>query len=337
MKMLDSLKEMLKPSNDSGRELQNNIKKEKERVEKELKYSEHDKVNIDFLLTMLGNGFIDEDYRYFISKRYGGKLDLFDNFYLNILKCDLSPDYKEEISHLDRVVDEIHDYQWSHPSVLNNNILTYLFENNMSEQIDGFINAIQNHFVENEKDDFVKQYVDSFPNQNNPIIDNLLGKISEKSSYAPFFNENSEPLFCRMLCNLSLNKVPERRIPLLNFLRTRKNFAEFIFETAKKNDSLKNKLQKLDIEVESIVNYKDSVRTFIVDESLYKITKKNLDYVFASFGDRKPYSYFDYIRENVFLRKKIIDSNEINVFVKNILLGEKKNNYFFRRNRRSSF
>ena len=322
--MLDSLKEMLKPSNDSSRELQNNIKKEKERVEKELKYSEHDKVNIDFLLTMLGNGFIDEDYRYFISKRYGGKLDLFDNFYLNILKCDLSPDYKEKISHLDRVVDEIHDYQWSHPSVLNNNILTYLFENNMSEQIDGFINAIQNHFVENEKDDFVKQYDDSLPEQSKWIVDNLLGRISEKNSFAPFFNKNSESLFCRMLCNLSIDKARERKIPLKIFLKKRKNFAEFIFETAKKNDSLKNKLQKLDIEVESIVNYKDSVRTFIVDESLYKITKKNLDYVFASFGDRKPYSYFDYIRENVFLRKKIIDSSEINDFVKNILLGEKK-------------
>ena len=324
MKMLDSLEDMLKPSNERSRELQNNIKKEKERVERDLKYGEHDKVNIEFLLMMLENGFINEDYRYFTSKRYGGKLDLFDNSYLNILKCDLSPDYKDKISHLDRVVDEIQDYQWSHPSVLNNNILTYLFENQMSEQIDGFMNAIQNHFIENEKDDFVKQYVDSFPNQNNPIIDNLLGKISEKSSYAPFFNENSEPLFCRMLCNLSLNKVPERRIPLLNFLRARKNFAEFIFETAKKDDSLKNKLQKLDIEVESIVNYKDSVRTFIIDESLYKITKENLDYIFASNEDEKPYSYFDYIRENATLRNKIINSSEINNFVKTILLDETK-------------
>ena len=324
MRMLDSLENMLKPSNESSRELQNNIKKEKERVERDLKYSEHDKVNIDFLFTMLENGFIDEDYRYFISKRYGGKLDLFDSSYLNTLKCDLSPSYKYEISHLDLVIDEIQDYQWSHPSVLNNNILTYLFKNNMSEQIDGFINAIQNHFIENEKDDFVKQYVDSLPNQNDPIIDNLLGKISEKSSFVPFFNKNSEQLFYRMLNNLSLENVTERKIPLLNFLRTRKNFAELIFEEAKANDSLKSKLQKLDVEVDNIINYKDSVRAFIIDESLYKITKENLDYAFAYNGKEKPYSYFDYIRENVILKKKIINSSEINNFVKTILLDENK-------------
>lgn len=324
MKMLDSLENMLKASNENSQKLQNNIKREKEKVERDLKYSEHDKVNIDFLLTMLGNGFIDEDYRFFISKRYGGKLDNYDNFYLNTLKCNLDPIYKDKINHLDLVVDEIQDYQWSHPSVLNNNILTYLFENNMSEQIDGFVNAIQNHFIENGKDDFVKQYIDSLPLQYSAFANDLLGKISKKSSFAPFFNENSESLFCRMLCNLSLDKVPERKIPLLNFLRTRKNFVEFIFEAAKKDDSLKIKLQKLDIEVESIVNYKDSVRTFIIDESLYKITKENLDYIFASNEDEKPYSYFDYMRGNVILRKKIINSSEINNFVKTILLTEKK-------------
>ena len=80
--MLDSLENMLKASNENSQKLQNNIKREKEKVERDLKYSEHDKVNIDFLLTMLGNGFIDEDYRFFISKRYGGKLDNYDNFYL---------------------------------------------------------------------------------------------------------------------------------------------------------------------------------------------------------------------------------------------------------------
>ena len=322
--MLDSLEDMLNPSNDSSRELQNNIKKEKEKVERVLKYGERDKVNIDFLLTMLGNGFINEDYRYFISKRYDGKLNLFDNSYLNTLKCELSPNYTDRIDHLDLVVDEIQDYQWSYPSVLNNSILTYLFENNMSEQIDGFINAIQNYYNEKGKDDFVKQYVDSFPNQNYAIIDNLLGKISEKSSFDPFFDESSESLFCRMLCNLSLEKVPERKIPLMNFLRKRKNFAEFIFEMAKKDESLKGKLHKLDVEIEKVSDYNDSVKSFIIDEALYKTTKENLDYVLASCGNPKPYSYFDYVRENILLSKKIVCSAEINNFVKTILLSENK-------------
>ena len=246
--MIEAIKKLL--TGENSELIKKIIKKQKEEIEKD--YYKNELINEDFLFTMLSKGYIDENYRYYIAKSYDDKFELYESFYINNVKDELEPEFTLEIEHYESVIKEIKDFQWTNPSVLNNDILTYLIQHKFINQLNWFINAILNYYEKYKKNDFIDKYIESINHQDDKseIINTLLCalyriiqsniSIETKRKYLlSFFSNNSGPLFCDLL-NISTND-DDIIIKLLNsFFENRPSVLAYTLNIASKNDILKN-------------------------------------------------------------------------------------------------
>lgn len=323
--MIKSLKQLLKDVENAS--LKNFIKKQKRIIEDELGYSRRERVDEDFLFTVLSEGFINEEYRYYIQQTSEDLLDANARFYLKTVKNELEPEFTKKITDVESVVAEIKDFQWSSPSVLNNDVFTYLNKYKLSNQIDWFINAIKNYYEEYGKKYFIDQYVASIEKRNDEkeIINCFLGELSKKLNsdiskevkldvLLSFFSDDSGSLFCEMIKNRFADDAFTR--VLNDFFEKRKLVFDYTLDCAEQNVSLKQKLIKMNIEVEKIADYADSTQKKLIDNAMFRISKENLDYILACQSDIQPSFYYDYIRKNNKLK------NKVNDYVDEILLND---------------
>lgn len=333
--MIESIKKLLKDTNSET--LKKIIKEKKTEIERD--YDDNDKINEDFLFTMLSKGYIDEDYRYYIAKSYDDKFELDEKFYINNVKDELHPEFKLKIEQKELVVKEIRDYQWSSPSVLNFDILTYLIseilaEKNSeenSEKLNQFIIAIEKYYKKYEKNDFFDQYIDSIKGSFNytNIIDEIITEISKKinlDSLNAFFSDKSGSLFCKLINKCSNDDIKNNGDEIKNFIYSRNKILIHTLSNAIQEEHLKNKLIQLNIEITKLTDYKDNnlILQFLINEALFCVSKENLDYIFLNQQKNPPYQYYDYIRNNKNIKKKIIETNKINEFIDTFILSNDK-------------
>ena len=331
--MSESLKNLLNSKNENSQVLQKIIRENIAKIEKDLGYSEHEQVNIDFLLTMLSNGSIDEDYRYFTSKSYEGFLSLFDRDFLNILKCELNPDYKLHLDNVENVVDEIRDFQWSNPSVLNNDILTYLITNQKVEELQGFLIAVLNHYNDHKKNDFINQYIESIKNsksQENAIkaLSQEMQKKISMNMLTAFFGNDLSDLFFRFFGNFTKDQLKKNNEAIKEFLENRKKILDYVLKKVilEKNKSLEDLLVDINFEIDNLADYNGPIEKFLETRALFKVSRENLDFILSNQGKVRPYFYYDYIRENINIKSKIINSYKINAFIREFILNDEKMN-----------
>ena len=326
-----SLKQLL--CGEESEQLRNLIKEKKKVIEKD--YNERERVKDDFLFTMLSKGYINEDYRYFLEP-FSDETYLYvgDRYYLDIVKNDLRPYFKLKIERRERVIKEIRYYQWSSPSILNNDILTYIIQQNLERQINWFLNAVLNYYEYEQKSDFVDQYVESIESKNGKkeIVRNLLNEVykkidsdiaveTKKKILLSFFSDSSAKLFCEWFSIKSDKDVVVARI-LNDFLEVRKTVLEYVLVNSERDDALKNALTKINLEVKKLSDYNDSVQELLIKDSMFQISKENLDCALAKLNEKPPYPYYDYVRSRGKLKDKIKGLEKLNSFIDEILLKD---------------
>ncbi len=334
--MSESLENLLNPKNENSFSLQKMIKDDVAKIEADLKYSEKECVNIDFLLTMLSRGSIDEDYRYFISKSYDGLhglLSMHDRNFLNILKCELKPDYELPLDNIENVVEEIKDFQWSNPSVLNYDILSYLITNEKRDELQGFLIAILNQYTNRDEYTFVSQYIKSLENaerQENAIkvLSQEMQKKVTKNMLVAFFGNDSGDLFSRFIKYFADDQLKKDEFIIRLFLEERKDILNYVLENVilGQNKFLEDKLIVINIEVENLKNYNEPIEDFLIKNAMFKVSQNNLDFIMARQGEKRPYFYYDYVRKNDNIKNKIVYSDKIEDFIQKLVLNTEKMN-----------
>ena len=325
--MNESIKQIL--TGENSEKFKALIRIKKEEIEK--KYSDKEKVNEDLLFIMLSNGFINEDYRYYIESSYDALFSTWERYYLNIIKENHNPDFKIEINQPDLVLREIRDYQWSEPSVLNNDILTYLIINDLSQQLHWFINAIQNYSKDGENNNFIDQYIVSISNldDKSSIIDKLITELSNKLSKSEskleillaFFSDNSGLLFCDLLNKLNTEDSQHKWIT--DFFKKRKTIFENTLKKTEQDSNLKNKLLGFNLEVIDLSVYDNLIQDILIKNGMFQLSKSNLDIALSNQNELPPHYYYDYIRKNPKIRNKISkDAKKTTQFAENVLLTE---------------
>lgn len=299
------------------------------KIEIEEKHNKKISIDENFLFTMLSKGYIDEDYRYYITKAYVEQFELDEQFYLNNVKEGLNPEYNLKIKQVPLVLKEIRDDQWSSPSILNNDILTHLILFNLFEKIEWFFNAIENYYLDEEKNDFLYQYTTSIrDNYNKERITKKLYKIILKRtnpySLDSFFSDDSGPLFCDLINNCTKKDLIAYRSIFNTFLNRRESILNFLLSKATQEISLEDKLNEMDLEVNILSNYKDPIINFLINNALFKISKDNLNYALEYQGIHKPYYYYDYIRKNTKTKNKVINTEKVNEFLDTFILSSDK-------------
>ena len=330
--MLKSLKDLFSSANIDNRSLIELIQKKKRCVEKE--YDNSETINEDFLFMMLSKGYINENYRDYLSQSYSELLEKSEYAFVNNVKTSAPPDFKLKIERPEFVLKQIKDYQWTSPSILNNQILTYVILNKNSLELEGVVNAIQNYYTASERgdfarSDFIDQYVESIKHHQDRdcIVNALFGELLKQVSLnalLSFFSNNSGMLFCEFLNGISEDQISEYKNPIRSFLRSENKQLVLgdVLSCAAQQDELKKKIKKIDIEVEKLSYYKNKrdVWPLLIDEAMFRISKENLDFILLQLNDSQDdYGYDEFIRyENIW--KKITHPDNINDFVEKILL-----------------
>ncbi len=330
--MIRSLEQIL--NSDESETLKNLLKKKKKELEKD--YNKKEQIKDDFLFTMLSKGYINEEYRFYIESndKVDTILNIWERLYLNIVKDELNPNFALKIKHDKLVAHEIRDYQWSSPSILNNNILTFLILHDLPNQVNWFINAILNYFEKYQQNDFVDQYVESINSLDNKnyILSYFLEKIYKKllldtssdiklKILLSVFSTYSGPLFCNFLIN-NFNSNDNFTKLLNNFFENRQSILQYTLDKAKVDVILDSVLSEINLEIEKLSIYSYSTQKLLIDNAMFQISKENLDYLMKQ--NAPPHSYYDYIRNKSKLKKKIFNSKDIEKFVNEILLAKDK-------------
>lgn len=329
---IESIKKLLIDEN--SERIKKIIRDEKKNIEK--RYQESELIDEDFLFTMLAKGYIDEDYRYYIADSYDAKFSSDERFYINDVKDELTPEFTREIKQYESVLKEIQEHKWSNPSVLNNDVLTYLIRHKLSNRVSGFINAIQNYFEKYKKNDFVNQYFESINtcNDKDEIINYFVLELSRKLQsdasietknkiLLSIFDDDSASLLSKLILEPSEKDVSFSKI-MSNFFKIRKNILEYILVDSEEKSSLAKSLSRQNFEVENISDYNDSTQEKLIQNGLFKFSKENLDYILEKNNETPPYHYYDYIVANFKLKEKLDKPKQLNEFIENVLLASDK-------------
>ena len=327
MKMLKSIKDLFSSANKNNRSLIELIQEKKKCIEKE--YDNSETINEDFLFMMLSKGYINENYSDYLSQSYSEILEKGEYTFVNNVKTNASPDFKLEIESPERVISQIKDYQWTFPSVLNNQILTHIILNGNSLELEGVMNAIQNYYAVSERSDFIDQYVESIRRHQdkNRIVNALFGELLKQislNSLLSFFSDNSGMLFCDFLNGISEEKISDYGDSIRSFLRkeNRQQVLGTVLSSAAQQEELKKKIKKIDIEIEKLSYYKNKkdVWQLLIDEAMFRISKENLDSILRQLNDLGNDLNYDYFTQCENIWKKITNPDNINDFVEKILL-----------------
>ena len=308
------------------------IRKEKNRIEKD--YDDCDKVREEFLLTMLSKGYIDENYSDFLSASYEEQFTNEEYTYIQNLRDELEPNFNLKIEHLHSVEKKILPYKWTNASVLNNDILTDILNNNQSEKIEQFITAIINYCNRYKKNNFLEQYIIYINNKEkkDKLLDELLNKISPKieSGSLSIFNEKTESLFCRMIDkNIDDSTIDSCSKIIGSYLENNTRILKELLKKANHDSSLKEKIKKINPITKNLSDFNDEpeVQKLLIDEAMFQISKSNLGLILAQINDSENNYGYEYFKQNNNIWEKITHSNAINSFIENILLTDNELHY----------
>ena len=309
------------------------IRKEKKRIEEN--YDDCDKVKEEFLLTMLSKGYIDENYSDFLSVSYEDQFTNDEYTYIQNLRDESEPDFNLKIEHLHSVERKILPYKWTNSSVLNNDILTDILNNNQTEKIEQFITAIINYCNQYKKNNFLEQYIQFINNEKKKdlFIDELLEKISKKidSNSLSIFNEKTESLFCRMIDkNIDDSTIDSCSKIIGSYLENNTKILKELLKNANQDFSLKKKIKNIIPIIKNLSDFNDEpeVQKVLIDEAMFQISKENLDLILAQINGSQYNFGYEYFIQNNDIWEKITHPNTINSFIEKILLNGDKLNFY---------
>lgn len=114
-------------------------------------------INADFIIFLLRNGYIDENYFDYMSYFYPGAISQADKRYLLLIKNQRLPEPELPLNKVENVIKRIRDSEWKLPAVLNYSLLDYLLKSK-NEHLDNFIRTFYEYKEKHLDFIFLKQY-----------------------------------------------------------------------------------------------------------------------------------------------------------------------------------
>ncbi len=240
--------------------------------------------NIKLINYLISNGYINEDYNYYISYFHPGSITKEDNdFLISLLPSEKALSYSHKLNEIRSLIKRIKPENYNRESILNFSFIDYLIENKVNSKLNSIISLLRKR---NEKSiKFIDEYLE-YSNENN------------KSNFLKtLFNEWSE------LWNLikSDYNFPEKKIE--KYLKYIFKYVDInVIEKIDTQKSLSNhisKLKNLDCFNSNDTNI-DTVKKFI---EISKMKFENLEYN----KEHKALFEFIYDKNNYAINEKMIE------------------------------
>lgn len=103
-----------------------------------------DKEKAKVLHALIRNGYIDDDYKAYLSFTYPGAMTSTDFQFLHSVRQGAMTDYGVQLQSCAQVIESLHTNNFSHESILNFSLLNYLLEKKDEVRLDLFIQTARN-------------------------------------------------------------------------------------------------------------------------------------------------------------------------------------------------
>lgn len=114
-------------------------------------------INTDFIMFLLRNGYIDENYFDYMSYFYPGAISPTEKNYLLLIKNQRPPEPNLPLNKVENVIKRIRNEEWKLPAVLNYAMLDYLLESK-DGHLENFIRAFYEYKEKHSDFAFLRQY-----------------------------------------------------------------------------------------------------------------------------------------------------------------------------------
>lgn len=256
-------------------------------------------VDPDLLITMLFNGYIENDYEMYIKKYDGSILNYKEQAFLLNVKNDFAASKNLDLrkSKIELICKNIQKYQWNSPGIINEKIIDYILQNKATDndkKVEGIIEAMY-AYDSKQPEKFIPQYFEHCQFEKIDIIpllkeiDIVLGKSTEEKCInilGCFFYDTDINLFIDFLKNVE---------PDLSIYDLGSTIGKFIDSS---KESFKNKLnQYSDFNLLLSLMENDGVKIALTPEickklishkmlssKIYKINKVNIDLILSEFN-----------------------------------------------------
>lgn len=280
---------------------------------------------------LMRNGYIDENYHYYISYFYEGSITSDDNgFLLNVISNTITP-FEYELKEIESLINEIDIRYFSTYPILNYNLIDYLLLNAKTE----LLQHIFSYLLKTESKqatDFIDGFLDNGVNKGIFIKElanhwnGLWNYIESKSNYP---DAKMDECIKLVINNVPIDLIQTLRIE--SYLKQKNNFLELFND--EECESAKNVIKALSIIFDKLeyCDNRNELLNFICENNLYEININNI-LLFARYVENadednlRIANYTTILETKGDFFKKYIDEN-IDKYVSLVLLKLKDNKY----------
>lgn len=254
------------------------------------------KTKQDQLITLLlRNGYIAEDYPYYISYFYEGDITETDHWFIMNIKNEMITPFEYDLQNVKNVIFEIPEIDFEKPYILNYKVLDFLLKN------EKFITKRQSYISQlaNESSksvDFIRSYI--IRGNNLPLFIKLLCN-NWKNIWSYFDNvddlpkEEKEAIFYLILNKAEMIDIEEMKnnSSMISFIESQADFVEKIEDTTRLKDIIRGfdiKFNNLDTRYIS-----DDITEYIYSNNNYAINPVMLALMIKKFGNYDEKKFFE--------------------------------------------
>ncbi|HYX07419.1 MAG TPA: hypothetical protein VE912_11860, partial [Bacteroidales bacterium] len=248
----------------------------------------------NFLVLLLRNGYIDEQYEDYISFFYEGSLKISDKKFLQNVKSQTSSPFDYELVNLNEILKRLRPRELSQKEVLNHDLVDYLLENNRSyqTQLDIIFNQLSDE--ENKSVDFVDGFTENKPENTPNFIRHLTQKWIEIWLYLDTTSESSDERkekyldlilrYSNVEDILKINEVSDDYLRI--FISQQGDFIE-AYEGAEQLDRIQEVLNKLSVKFKHLTLPENESQLFnyIYENDLYQINNDMISLIIEKKSD----------------------------------------------------
>lgn len=280
-------------------------------------------INADFIIFLLRNGYIDEDYFDYMSYFYPEALSQTDKNYLLLIKNQHPPMPEQVLNKVENVVKRIREAEWKLPAILNYSLFDYLLESS-NKHLTDFVKV----FYEYKKthSDFVllNRYLNREIHQRHYLYTELYGEFKQHKDWAKllFEGEGKDSIY-DFFVSVDVDASEKAYI---DFLSNDVSFLHQNEENIVIGDKIKSLHLKFDL-TEETPNY--PVFAILLQNNAYNISQNNFDILLNALNKENQKSpitdYYHRVSQlSEKIDKKYITEN-IESFVTNVMLFGNKN------------
>lgn len=245
----------------------------KEGLEEEFK-KEIKNLDKNFIIFLLRNSYIDENYFDYISYFYPGALSSNDKKFLLLLQDYQQPQLDLQLNNLENVLRRIKNTEWTLPAILNYSLISYLLKNN-NAHVKDIASALWEYKSKSHPQNILFNYVNTDEKQLNILYSAIYLSFKKNTNWIKIlFDEEDGSVIYRFFIAVDINETDQDIKAFLtkdiSFLHRALGDESLII---KKIDSLALKF----VMTEETPNY--SIYSIIVNNNAYTICKKNLEII----------------------------------------------------------